>query len=425
MDDSLRIPDDTDGCPHGRAFGRRSFLAGSAALSAVGLAHRGLGGFATAAPAVRRAPAAVADRTLVLVTLYGGNDGLNTVVPIADPAYEAQRGNIAIAGDKLLDLGSGYGLNPAMPQLKSSFDAGHVAIVRGVGYPNPSLSHFQSMDIWQTASTAGDVNSGWLGRWLDRTRADPLKACSIGASVQPALAGSLRKASAIQDSTSGYDQLPQGGNELLAIYKQLERPRRGASATEEAIAAAGTAMLETSRVFSKGIGRQPGINFGRSVNPGDIGQQLDIVSRLMRAGLPTQVYAVDQNGFDTHAGELETQNALLGQLDTALAGFFSSLAGSPRLAGTVVVVYSEFGRRVGSNASGGTDHGAANNVYVLGPSVRGGFYGEAPSLTHLDENGNLVHNVDFRSVYSTVLEHVIGVDPASFLGRSYPTLGFL
>jgi uncharacterized protein (DUF1501 family) len=141
--------------------------------------------------------------------------------------------------------------------------------------------------------------------------------------------------------------------------------------------------------------------------------------------LPTSAYAVTQGGYDTHSGELETQNQNLAQLDGALSGFMASIAGSPRGRNTTVVVYSEFGRRVVPNASDGTDHGTANNVLVLGPVVHGGLYGEAPSLTNLDENGNLIFTTDFRSVYATVLEGVLNFESKSVLGKSYPTLGFV
>ena len=163
----------------------------------------------------------------------------------------------------------------------------------------------------------------------------------------------------------------------------------------------------------------------KGIDDGDIGNQLDVVSSLIRYGVPTKAYSVSQGGFDTHSGEVTTQSELLAQLDTAIETFFNSLAGHPRANGTTMVIYTEFGRRVESNGSEGTDHGTANNVYVIGPSVKGGFYGEQPSLTRLDANGNLLFGIDFRSVYATVLEHVIGVDAQPFLGHKFPILDFI
>jgi len=357
--------------------------------------------------------------------MYGGNDGLNTVVPYEDPTYLAERRNIAMKPSDVLVLGDGLGLNPALVNMKALWDAGHVAIVRGVGYPEPNLSHFQSMDIWQTASTVGDVSTGWLGRWLDRTGRDPLRACSVGSQVLPAMAGASFKASAVQDSTYAGAQLPYVSPELLGIYRELQRPYAGEPFYAAASATSGAEMLSTSKEFARAVAREKAPTYPKGLYGGDVGTQLGVVSQLIRAGLPTRAYSVTQDGYDTHSGEVGTQSQLLGQLDAAVTAFFTSLEGSPHGATTTLVAYTEFGRRVQSNASGGTDHGTANNVYVIGPSVRGGFYGEQPSLTRLDPNGNLVHNVDFRSVYATVLDRILGVDPVSFLGRRYPVLGFV
>jgi uncharacterized protein (DUF1501 family) len=411
----------------GTPIERREFLAGALALGAAGAFGRPFGRFLgpTSRTATLTASASSAPRTLVLCTLYGGNDGLNTVIPYGDPAYYSTRSNIAIDEDSLLVLGDGEGLNPAMPGIKSLWDTGQVAIVRGVGYPNGSLSHFQAMSIWQSGSPSGDVPTGWLGRWLDMTGTDPLRACSVGPTVLPAMAGDRTQAAAVQDSTSGSAQLPYASPQTTAIYHELNRARPGATPLVNDIATNGRNMLSTSRRFAAALNQQPAPTLPTGVDDGDIGTQLDVVSSLIRADLPTRAYAVTQNGYDTHSGEPATQTQLLGQLDTAISTFFSSLAGHPNGPGTTLVIYTEFGRRVMSNGSEGTDHGTANDVFVIGPSVTGGFYGEQPSLSSLDENGNLIFNVDFRSVYATVLEHVLGVDAKPFLGKGYPLVGFI
>lgn len=405
---------------------RREFLGGALALGAAGAFGGQLGSLlGSSAGAAITPTVASSDRTLVICTLYGGNDGLNTVVPYEDPIYYSIRSNIALAPDTLHDLGGGLGLHPALRSLAALWDAGQVAIVRGVGYPDQSLSHFQAMSIWQSASPSGDVASGWLGRWLDKTKGGPLQACSVGPTVPPVVAGEVRQASAVQDSTSGSSQLPDAPRELLRAFRELQRSRPGRTPIENAIADSGVEMLETSRDFAMALDTEPMPSLPSGVDSGDIGTQLDIVSSLIRADLPTQVYSVSQSDYDTHSGELEGQAPLLAQLDAAIGSFFSSLAGHPKGAGTTLVIYTEFGRRVDSNGSGGTDHGTANDVYVIGPSVAGGFYGDQPSLSSLDENGNLIYNIDFRSVYATVLEHVIGVDSKPFLGRNFPLLGFI
>jgi uncharacterized protein (DUF1501 family) len=411
---------------------RRQFLAGAAGAGAVGALHTPLGRIsarprplraeltAAVTPAVYKGP-----KTLVLLTLYGGNDGLNTVVPYEDPKYLAERENIAMKPDSVLPIGDGLGLNPELINFKNYWETGQLAIVRGVSYPNPSLSHFQSMDIWQTADTTGDVASGWLGRWLDATSPDPIKACSVGPQVLPAMAGNERKAAAVQDSTYAGAQLPNGDPQFIAVYRELQRPRTAYGPYLAAVAQTGTEMLTTSKEFAHAIGHEPPPKFPPGVFGGDVGTQLGVVSQLIRSGIPTQAYSVTMGGYDTHSGEVGTQTQLLRQLDASVEAFFTSLATHPSGPGVTLVIYTEFGRRVNSNASGGTDHGTANNVYVLGQQVHGGFYGEQPSLTHLDVNGNLIHNVDFRSVYATVLEHILEVDAKPFLAASYPNLGFV
>ncbi|HEY5273192.1 MAG TPA: DUF1501 domain-containing protein [Acidimicrobiales bacterium] len=411
-----------------REIDRRTFLAGALTVSAATAMPRALRPTTTrprtqAKGAEAAAASAAGEGTLVLLTLYGGNDGLNTVIPIGDSAYASQRGSVAIAPDKVLSLGNGFGLNPSLTALKAVWDAGQLAIVRGVSYPNASLSHFQSMDIWQSGSISEDVSSGWLGRWLDRTGNDVLQACSIGPTVLPAMAGDRRTAAALQDTTQPQGQLPQADARFLAYYHELQRPAPRVSALDNAAAQAGVNMLKVSKDAADAMRTEAPPTYSSDV--GDVGTQLAIVSELIRAGSPTTAYAVNQGGYDTHSGELTTQNQNLAQLDGALSGFMASIAGSPRGRNTTVVIYSEFGRRVQPNASNGTDHGTASNVLVLGPTVHGGLYGEAPSITNLDDNGNLIYTTDYRSVYATVLEGVLNFESKAVLGKSYPTLGFV
>ena len=239
------------------------------------------------------------------------------------------------------------------------------------------------------------------------------------------MAGEKSQAAAVQDSTSGSAQLPNASHDILALYRELQGHRPGAGSTVNQIATSGRDMLSTSRTFASALDHEHPPTLPDGVDDGDIGTQLDIVSSLIHAGVPTQAYAVTQGGYDTHSGELTTQSQLLGQLDTAITAFFGSLAGYPQARGTTLLIHTEFGRRVDSNGSDGTDHGTANNVLIIGPSVAGGFYGDQPSLTRLDQNGNLVFEIDFRSVYATVLEHVIGIDSRSILGKRYPLVGFI
>jgi uncharacterized protein (DUF1501 family) len=356
---------------------------------------------------------------LVVLTLYGGNDGLNTVVPAGDDIYQDMRPDLAYQPDEVLDLGEGLGLNPGMKGLKGLWDNDKLAIVRGVGYPEPDHSHFRSMGIWQTASPESSTRSGWLGRWLDATDADPLNALAIDPVLPALFAGEKTAAASLP---AGGLVLPKG--DLGAGFAALGKPVDGEEHWR-ATAARSIADLHDAAKVLGGAVRDPeeaeegerdeerdkGASAGGA---GGLAAQLDVVARLIEAGVPTRAYSVSLGGFDTHADERGTQERLLGELDAALTPFAERLAGSDRGKQAVVLVYSEFGRRVKGNASDGTDHGTAGPVFVLGDRVDGGFYGEQPSLTDLDDD-DLRSTTDFRDVYASMLSDVLGADPGQIL----------
>lgn len=365
---------------------------------------------------------------LVLVTLYGGNDGLGTLVPYADPAYHDARPDLAYGEGEVLKLDDQLGLNPEMKGFKGLWDAGRLAIVRGVGYPKPDHSHFRSMDIWQTGSPDRPASTGWVGRWLDATGPDPLRAVSVGATLPPLAVGS--KAAGVALPLTGFTA-PEGA--LGSGVGALAKPD-AADPPTQALAARSTAtLLQATGVFGPPLAAVDGSDEddgeaqrqgGSAGGQGELGRQLAAVSRCIRAGVPTRVYAVSLGGFDTHADEKGTQSRLLGELDGAVAGFLSGLEGDPRGGKVVVAVYSEFGRRVAANASEGTDHGTAGPVLVAGRPVRGGFHGDQPSLTELDD-GDLRVTTDFRSVYGTLLERVLDTEAGRVLDSTRPALDFL
>ncbi|TNC19959.1 DUF1501 domain-containing protein [Amycolatopsis alkalitolerans] len=337
---------------------------------------------------------------LVVVTLYGGNDGLNTVIPASDPAYQKARPDLAYRPEEVLDLGDGLGLNPGLKGLKSLWDGRRLAIVRGVGYPVPDHSHFRSMAIWQTASPGTSVPTGWLGRWLDATGDDPLRAVSVEPVLPPLLAGERTAAASLPA-----DGLRLPGGTLGQSFTALGAAQQG---EDELTARAARSVADLHRA-AQAFGP------GKAAKAGGLTAQLDLVAGLIEAGVPTRVYSVSLGGFDTHADERATQQRLLTSLDGALAPFLQRLAKTDRGRQAVVLVYSEFGRRVAANASDGTDHGTAGPVFLAGNGVRGGFYGAQPSLTDLD-HGDLKESTDFRAVYATVLERVLGTDPGRVLG---------
>ena len=391
---------------------RRRFLIAGAGVGAAGLLS---GAVAVSWPDLLRAaqdrPLPADAGVLVIVTLYGGNDGINTLIPYADNAYHDARPELAYAPGDVLQLDQQLGLNPAMKGLAQLWNQRQLAIVRGVGYPQPDHSHFRSMDIWQTASPAEPVPTGWIGRWLDATGDDPLRAVNIGPVLPPLAVGAKRTAAAL--STAG---APGKAQKFDTITTALGNDDPNDTPAMAAVCKAYVAAHTTNTAFA-------------SVKPSteehnSLATQLGMVAGAVQARVPTRAYTVQLGGFDTHANERETQQRLLQTFDEAVTGFLQQMAGDPYGRNVVLMAYSEFGRRVAANASEGTDHGTASPVFVAGPPVKGGFYGEEPSLANLD-HGDLKFTTDFRDIYYELLSRTIGTDPAPSVGTGRTSLGFL
>lgn len=360
------------------------------------------------AQAAQMRPLPLGTPILVVVTLYGGNDGLNTVVPYKDPLYFNARPEISYAPSDLLPLDSELALNGAMTGIKSLWDQKKVAIVRGVGYPDPDLSHFTSMAIWQSASPVHHVSSGWLGRWLDTQQRDPMLAISLGSVLPPLLAGTNVAGSA----------LPLGGIVVPTGTLALDCQKiSAATRTDSRLMASAATSLRNLFDLSSTITpilKQPvpepldlpTANGGVAGGNSDLQQQLDVVAKLIAAGSPTRVWSVSLGGFDTHANEKGSQSALLGNVSSSIARFMSQMRSTNREKDVVILAYSEFGRRVKANASQGTDHGTSGPVFVIGDRIKGGFYGDQPSLSNLI-GGDLAVTTDFRDIYASLIEGVL------------------
>lgn len=387
---------------------RRRFLAASGVTATVA-AGAALGWFELIDRA-RTDPLPTDAHVLVMLTLYGGNDGLGTVIPAADPAYQRARPDLAYAEEEVLPLGEGLGLNPGMTGLKKLWDDRHLAIVRGVSYPQPDHSHFRSMAIWQTASPTDPLPTGWLGRWLDASGSDPLLAVSIGPVLPPMLAGATTAGAALPVSGLA---LPQGA--LGHAFTALGQRAPGEPAPQAAAAAAVTDLHRAVAAFASAVNSPTNIAHPARQGGGALAAQLDIVARCIEIGAPSRVYCVSLGGFDTHADERATQQRLLTQLDSAVASFLDRMATTDRGRKVALAAYSEFGRRVAANASQGTDHGTSGPMLIAGHPVTGGFYGDQPSLTDLDD-GDLKTTTDFRNTYATLLAKVLDTDPARILG---------
>ncbi len=448
--------DRTDSAPHEASSGgwlvdRRKFLALAGGLGAAGVLSATLGprlwedffGATPKSASVVKPSTALNSvnitRPLVVVTLYGGNDGLNTVIPYESGVYQANRGPLAIDAARVLPIGDGFGLHPSMNGFEKLWNSKKLAIVQGVGFTNPNFSHFESMDIWQSGVPGEPVSSGWLGRWLDATNSSPLRAVSIGPTMPTLLTGEKVQGAAIPP---GKLVLPGDSVEQL-LYATLSQISSGEPQLLKEAAAASGNLIQLSRQLGQTLSRTAAsdplhfsgtssdalaVNGGEALAiadggggqsaPNVLATQLSIVANLILAGAVPQVYSVELGGFDTHVNQQPIQEKLLGQLDSAVTAFVDALDGTPQGHGTVVMVYTEFGRRVNANSNEGTDHGWANNVFVAGPSVKGGFYGEPPDINRLQE-GNLVFTTDFRSVYATMFEKVLDVDPKPFLDGTF------
>jgi uncharacterized protein (DUF1501 family) len=387
---------------------RRRFLIASAGVSAAGL----LAGTAAVSwpDLIRTAqdrPLAEGSGVLVIATLYGGNDGINTLIPYADNAYHDARPELAYAPGDVLHLDQQLGLNPAMKGLAGLWNQRQLAIVRGAGYPKPDHSHFRSMDIWQTASPAEPVSTGWIGRWLDATGDDPLRAVNIGAVLPPLALGAKCTAAALSPGGAA-GKAEKFDTVMTALGKDDPGDTPAMAAVCKAYRAARTADTTFASV-------KPAAKEHNS-----LATQLSMVAEAVKARVPTRVYTVQLGGFDTHAGERGTQERLLKTFDESVTTFLRDMTGR----NVVVMAYSEFGRRVRANASQGTDHGTAGPVFIAGGPVKGGFYGEEPSLTNLD-SGDLKYTTDFRDIYYELLARTVGTDPTPSVGAGRTSLGFL
>jgi len=385
---------------------RRRFLQAAAGIGAGTVMAAGLPGWAHEAFAAP--PVGPNEGILVLIMMGGGNDALNTVVPYTDGAYYGRRPDVAIAPDTVLALDGTFGLHPNLPYLHSLYQRGEVAVVQGVGTRTPDLSHFVSMGNWMRGwGAANPPTTGWIGRWLDAIAADPFHAVHVGASVPLHLVGATRKASAMgTERPFGADSDPYWARVHERVAAYAAGPS-GLGPWGNAIAAAQRDQL-TLATAVRDLYRDP-------LGEGHLLPDLTLAARLINANLGTRVLSVGWGDFDSHNGHRAMHDARMTELDAALAAFWSTLG--PQWAGRVTVMtFSEFGRRVPQNGNGGIDHGTAGTVLLMGPQVRGGLHGQAPSLTALVDGDYPVATTHYLEVYATVLQQWLGVDPRTILG---------
>ena len=395
---------------------------------------------------------------LVILQMAGGNDGLNTVVPFGNDFYLRARPRLALDATKVLKLNDELGVHPALTGFKELYDSGHLAIVQGVGYPNPNRSHFRSTEIWQTACDADRVASeGWLGRYFDHTCSgcDPTVAVSVGRQMPQALSAKTPIGVSLEAPRNyrflDEDHPPDGQiGTMEKTFRELNQVFEGGAAAQTQTAEmensgatigalsgsarnAGSALdfLERTaldaQVSSDRIREIVGRDQGPTSYPvSRLGNSLKLVSRLIAGGLPTRVFYVSQGGYDTHTNQSNTQARLLKELGDAVQAFVADLKAQGNLSRVLLMTFSEFGRRVSENASGGTDHGAAAPVFLVGDRLNGGLLGRYPSLAPTDLfQGDLKHHVDFRSVYAGILETWLHTDSTTILRKKFEPLRFM
>jgi uncharacterized protein (DUF1501 family) len=412
-------------------FSRRDFVKGGVALISIGTTAQSLlkGTVAFAA----QNGAYVADpnnkKVLILVQMAGGNDGLNTVVPISDPAYRSSRTTLAVPEAECLPLEQGFGLHPSLSGMKGLWDSGKLAVVRGVGYPQQNYSHFKSMAIWQAGDPKLELDNGWLGRTLEQmesTEHDPFRGFNVGSSTPaemrtPEIAvPSVRNPEDYGVKVGGQLSEPTHSRTatMLKLYEQYP------SSSPYGV------LLETtaeSAISSSLMLRESAKNYRPAVQYPDssFGSGLSVLAEAIVGNLGMRVGHITLGGFDTHNNQLAEHTDLMETLDAGLTAFYRDLTAHGKADDVLVLTWSEFGRRVQQNANGGTDHGAGSVLFALGNGVQRGLYGDAPNLAALVDNGNVPYTTDFRRVYATVIERWLGVPHEALLGQKWEQLGFL
>jgi len=386
---------------------------------------------------------------LVVLQMAGGNDGLNTVVPYSNDDYHRARPKIGLGDGRILKLNDDVALNAGMTGFKSLYDAGQLAVIQGVGYPNPNRSHFRSTEIWQTASDSDRFETyGWLGRYFDNACAgsDPMVGVSIGRQMPQAFNAKEPKGVSLDSPESYRFMAPRGGGsgEMASAeesYRKLnqadgemaENAGGSIGAIQGTVRHAGSSLDFIERtsldaqVSSDKIREIAGRLENQATYPASqLANSLKLVAKLIAGGLPTRVFYVSQGGYDTHTNQVNTHDRLLKDLGDSMRAFVDDLKGQGNMQRVLVMTFSEFGRRVAENASGGTDHGAAAPMFIVGHNVKAGLWGKYPSLAPGDLfEGDLQHTVDFRSVYATVLESWLKTRSEPVLGRKFPLMGLV
>ncbi|MDX1904483.1 MAG: DUF1501 domain-containing protein [Thermonemataceae bacterium] len=358
------------------------------------------------------------NKKLVIIQLSGGNDGLNTIIPFENDLYYQARPRLAIPKTEVIKLSDNLGLHPAMEKFQLLFKENLVSILNNVGYPNPDRSHFRSMDIWHTASESNEyLHTGWIGRLLDaqcQNNCQAFNAIEVDDTLSLALKGDKTKGLALREPEKFYKMAQRKQFDYLGtkqednidyLYKTLSETHNSAAY-----------IYEKNKIKKQNNTEYPNDDFA---------QRLKIIAQMIHSGIETSIYYVSLSGFDTHTNQENTQKRLLSVYSEAIYSFVTDLKAKQNLDNTLILTFSEFGRRVEENASGGTDHGTANNLFIIGNSLKKtGFYNNQANLSDLD-GGDIKYSIDFRNIYATLLKKHLTLDDAKILNRRFEYLDFI
>lgn len=360
------------------------------------------------------------NKVLVVLQFSGGNDGLNTVIPVRNDIYYKSRPKLGIEKNKALLLTDEAGINPALPAFKELFEEGSLGIMNSVGYPNPDRSHFRSMDIWQSGSDSDQyLYTGWIGRYLDAQCngcGKPTQALEVDDVLSLALKGENNKGLAVKDPKRLYNTSHE------KYFKEINAAHEKGEETVDYLYKTLSETLSSADYIFQQSKLRPSSKIYPST---ETGKNLRTISSLILSDINTKVYYLSLGSFDTHINQENQQKRLFTELNDAVAVFVKDLKDNNRFQDVMMMTFSEFGRRVAQNASGGTDHGTANNMFFIGGGLKQkGLINGLPDLRDLNE-GDLKHTVDFKHVYATVLNKWLGADDKEILGKQYDYMNFL
>jgi len=360
-------------------------------------------------------------KKLVIIQLAGGNDGLNTIIPYNNDIYYRERPNLAIKKNNLIKATDQLGFHNSMGGLKNLYDQGYLSIINSVGYPDPNRSHFRATDIWQTASDSNEyLTAGWLGRYIDKHGKMPHSGIEVDDSLSLIMKGKHINGIATKNARTLFN------NTQTPFFKKIIKKQQENHLSEHNLGYLYKTMIEanssakhifqTSKTFSSNV-EYPNNPFAK---------QLKTTATFINSHVDSKVYFVSMGGFDTHNSQDKRQEKLLDIYSNSMEIFVDDLKKNDTFKDTLILTFSEFGRRVKQNGSEGTDHGTANNVFIIGENLKKqGFYNNAPNLADLDSNGDIKYAVDFREIYATILNKWLEVNSESILNKSFRTLDFI